>query len=173
MTLGVAGCAISSPDVAAEPTAAPSASPTATPSATADPVADAPTCNSVLDPASTDAYAAHGWVASVDYGQRALDEGWPTAAFVTWGGILCQWGMPGTDASEYYGFSEITPEHEATITARLVSEGFTREDHGDGSLYVGPTTEGINERYFFAGGHWFVGFSPGRIDEIRGNAGLG
>ena len=177
VALGLTGCAsLPADSAAASASASPTAaSPSPTPSATAEPVvpeADAATCDSVLDEASIDAYADYGWVASDGYEQRALDEGWPTAAFVTWGGILCQWGTPTTDASEYYGFSEITPEHEATITARLVSEGFTREDHGDGSLYVGPSTEGINEHFLFAGDHWFVGFSPSRVDEIRRNAGL-
>jgi len=93
-------------------------------------------------------------------------------AFVTNAGILCQWGVPSSDESEYYGLSEITPELAAQETARLSAEGFTREPHTAGQLFVGPPTESFREHYLFAGDHWFVAFSTERIDEIHRNAGL-
>jgi hypothetical protein len=174
LALGLAGCT-AVPDMTATP--APTTAPTvaATPAPTRPPaetVAD-PTCTTLLDTASIDRFAAHGYELSDDFEQRAAEEGWPLLAFVTNGGLLCQWGYPQSDASEFYGLSEITAEQQAAEIQRLTGEGYSRQPHGDGELFVGPSIEGINEHYFFADAHWFVGFSPARIDEIRCNAGLG
>lgn len=175
LVVGLAACAPASSDTRASqtPTATATASASADPSRPSAPAAVVLTCENVLDPASVSAFAAEGFTQTHDFAQRSIDEGWPEAAFVTNGGLLCQWGYPNSDASEYYGLSEISAEHTATITARLVAEGFTREPHSDGEMFVSPPTEGVNIHYFFADEHWFVGFSPERVDEIRRNAGLG
>jgi len=173
VALGLTGCASSpadsaAPSASASPTAA-SPSPSPTPSAT--PVALA--CDTVLDQASIDSFAGQQYELSDDFAQRAVDQGWPEAAFVTNGGLLCQWGYPQSDATEYYGLSELSAENTTTIEARLVSEGFIAEPHDDGDLYVGPKSDERPQLfYFFADGHWYVGFSAERIDEIRRNAGL-
>lgn len=167
--LGLAACAPAPADTS-EPS--PSASPTpSTPTPTATPVALG--CDTVLDQASIDDFTAREYQLSDDFAQRAVDQGWPEAAFVTNGGLLCQWGYPQSDATEYYGLSELSTENTTTIEARLVSEGFTAEPHGDGELYVGPLSDEAPQLfYFFAGDHWYTGFSAARIDEIRRNAGL-
>ena len=171
LLLALAGCSAPVPE--ATPVAEPAPTATATPEPTATPApAAAPTCESVLDPASVEAFTAQDYELSDDFAERSIEEGWPEAAFVTNGGLLCQWGYPNSDASEYYGLSSLPAQNAATIEARLTAEGFVAEAHGDGELYVGPPTEGIHIHYFFAGDHWFVGFSPSRVDEIRRNAGL-
>ena len=166
------GCAPTFPDieVTTEPTNPASATPEPTPIDVAEP-AD---CSNVLDAASIAAFESQEYRISDDFAERAVEQGWPTAAFVTNDGLLCQWGYPQSDASEYFGLSEITPEQKATEIARLVAEGYTVAPHADGELYVAPPVEGgITVTYLFAGEHWFVGFSAARIDEIRRNAGLG
>ncbi|WP_411699393.1 hypothetical protein [Conyzicola sp.] len=171
LTLG--GCAPSFPDISVTvtPTApAQSPAPTPTPTQIADPAALA--CDTVLDTSSLDAFAAHDYQLSDDFAQRAVDQGWPEAAFVTSGGLLCQWGVVRSDASEYYGLAPITAEQRATQIARLGAAGYSNEIYGDGELFTGALTEGVTLHYLFAGDHWFVGFSTARIDEIRRNAGL-
>ena len=167
--LGLAACAPSPAD-SGEPS--PSASPpssTSTPTAT--PVALG--CDTLLDQASVDDFTAREYQLSDDFAQRAVDQGWPEAAFVTNGGLLCQWGYPQSDATEYYGLSELSADNTTTIEARLVSEGFTAEPHGNGELFVGPKSDDRPQLfYLFAGDHWYIGFSATRIDEIRRNAGL-
>jgi hypothetical protein len=170
----LAGCAPTTAPVDPGPTptapAEPSGGPTSAPPVDDEPAAA--TCENVLDAASIDAFASHGYTLSDDFVERGRDQGWPIMAFVNYGGILCQWGYANSDASEYYGLSEITPEGVAAETARLTAEGFAREPHPAGELFIGPPTEGFQEHYLFAGDHWFVAFSPSRLDEIRRNAGL-
>ena len=169
----LAGCAPSTADVDSGPTRVASAEPTASPTPTPTPTPTAAaTCENVLDAASIDAFASHGYTLSDDFVERGRDQGWPIIEFVDYGGILCQWGYANSDASEYYGLSKITPEGVATETARLTAMGFVREPHTAGELFIGPPTEGIQEHYLFAGDHWFVAFSVTRLDEIRRNAGL-
>jgi len=172
LVLLLAGCAPSFPniEVSTEPT-----NPTsATPEPTTPSVAEPADCSNVLDDASIASFESQEYRISDDFAERAVEQDWPIAAFVTNGGLLCQWGYPQSDASEYFGLSKITPEQKAAEIARLVAEGYSVEPHVDGELYVGPPLEGdINDNYLFAGGHWFVGFSTARIDEIRRNAGLG
>lgn len=166
-SLGLAACAQSPAD-----SAGPSASPTSpSPTPTATPVALG--CDTLLDQASIDDFTGREYRLSDDFAQRAVDQGRPEAAFVTNGGLLCQWGYPQSDATEYYGLSELSADNTATIEARLVSEGFVAEPHGDGDLYVGPKSDDRPQLfYLFAGDHWYIGFSAARIDEIRRNAGL-
>jgi len=172
LVLLLAGCAPSFPniEVTTEPTNPINATPDPAPTAVANP-AD---CTNVLDDASIATFESQEYVLSADFAERAIDQNWPLAAFVTNGGLLCQWGYPQSDGSEYFGLSEITPDQKTAEVARLEAEGYSLEPHADGELYVGPPIEGgINDNYLFAGGHWFVGFSTARIDEIRRNAGLG
>ncbi|WP_411700195.1 hypothetical protein [Conyzicola sp.] len=175
--LMLGGCAPSFPDISVTetPTApaqspAPTTAPTQTAAPTADPAALA--CDTVLDESSLDAFAAHDYQLSDDFAQRAVDQGWPEAAFVTSGGLLCQWGVVRSDASEHYGLAPITAEQRATQIARLGAAGYSNEIYGDGELFTGALTEGVTLHYLIAGDHWFVGFSTARIDEIRRNAGL-
>ena len=168
----LAACAPIADDVDSTPIQTATAEPTAGPTTAPPPTPAAATCESVLDAASIDAFASHGYTLSDDFVERGRDQGWPIMAFVDYGGILCQWGLTNSDQSEYYGLSEITPEGAAEEIARLTAEGFTREPHAAGELYVAPPNEGIREHYLFAGDHWFVAFSPSRLDEIRRNAGL-
>ena len=172
LTVCLPGCAPTSDDVDSAPTQTATAQPTAGPTTASSPSPAAATCENVLDAASIDAFASHGYTLSDDFVERGRDQGWPIVAFVDYGGVLCQWGVTDSDASEYYGLSEITPDGVATETVRLTAEGFSREPHAGGELFIGQPTEGIREHYLFAGDHWFVAFSPTRIDEIRRNAGL-
>jgi hypothetical protein len=171
LTLG--GCAPSFPDITVTETpSTPTPASTQTPAPTTAPEAAEPACDTVLDRASLDAFASKEYRLSDDFARRAVDQGWPEAAFVTSGGLLCQWGYPQSDASEYYGLAQITPDEREAQTARLVAEGYDRQAHADGELFTGPLTEGTTLHYLFAGDHWFVGFSTARIDEIRRNAAI-
>ena len=173
LALGLAACG-ASPELTATPSSTPSpvstrtAAPTSTP---ADPAAAA-TCTTALDAASIDEFAANDYELSDDFAQRAIDEQWPEAAFVTAGGLLCQWGFPNSDASEYYGIAELGTDEASALSARLVADGYTPEPYADGQLLVGPVTEGIRIHYFTVGESWLTAFSPKRIDELRRNAGL-
>ena len=169
--LGLGGCAPTSPHLSVTTTPTPAASASAPETgSTAEPA----TCDTLLDQVSIDAFAAEQYEPSDDFAQRAVEQGWPEAAFVTNGGLLCQWGYPQSDASEYFGLSPLPAQNAATIAARLVAEGFALHPHADGDLYAGPVSDGRPQLfYFFAADHWFVGFSVARIDEIRRNAGLG
>jgi hypothetical protein len=146
------GCTIS--DVPeAVPTASATASPTPTPEAT--PVAVAPeTCDDLVDDETEAEFVETGYELTADYEQRAAAEGWPTLAFVTYGGLLCQWGYPASDASTIYGYSPITPDQAGSEKARLLASGFTTRDALGGELYELVHEYGI-DHYLFTDGFWY------------------
>ena len=79
----------------------------------------------------------------------------------------------GLDLARLQVEAERIAEALVFASATPVSEGFIAEPHDDGDLYVGPKSDERPQLFhFFADGHWYVGFSAERIDEIRRNAGL-
>jgi len=173
LALGLAACD-TSPEMTATPTSKPTSDPTRTAAPTSPPADPAAaTCTSALDQASIAEFTANDFVQSDDFAQRAIDEQWPEGAFVTAGGILCQWGYPNSDSSEYYGIAELGADEASALSARLLADGYASEPYADGQVLVGPVNEGIQIHFFTVGDDWLVGFSPKRIDELRRNAGLG
>jgi hypothetical protein len=154
VAIAVTGCATTSaPD--AEPSSTASPTPTAaSPSPTPTPAADPVTCDTLVDDADEAKYAAAGWVASPDYEQRAADEKWPTLAFVTYGGVLCQWGQPSSDATDMYGYSPITAAQADAEKARLTSAGYAVSDALGGTVFEAHG-EYLNEFYLFLDDSWY------------------
>jgi hypothetical protein len=131
------------------PTTAPTSPPVAAPSG------DIPeTCEDLVDDATEAEFAAMGYELSTDYDERAAEQGWPTLAFVTYGGLLCQWGVPVSDGSTVYGYSPITPEQATAEKARLLASGSTTRDGLGGELYELVHEYGM-DHYLFTDGSWY------------------
>jgi hypothetical protein len=111
-------------------------------------------CDTLVDDADEAKYAAAGWVASPDYEQRAAEETWPTLAFVTYGGVLCQWGQPNSDAADMYGYSPITPAQAEAEKARLTSAGYTVTEALGGIVFEAHG-EYLNEYFLFLDDSWY------------------
>ena len=108
-----------------------------------------------------------GFVQSEDFTRRMIEEGNAIARFATYGGVLCQWGVANTDASEVYAFSSLTADQAATEQARILSEGFAAT--GPNGTLFSRASESITEYYLFTSTHWYYGWSEDRIEELRSN----
>jgi hypothetical protein len=165
----VAGC------TAETPSAAPSTTPTPAP-ATTEP-AETPSsliteCDDLVSPSDQKKYEAEGWALSDDFVQRMTDQKSHLVTFVDYGGALCQWGFPNSDATDVLAGSAIDDAHEAEQRAYLEAEGFTLDQHNGADRYI-VTSDTFTEIYLFAGDYWFYGSSEAAIDRSRQFADVG
>jgi hypothetical protein len=125
------------------------------------------TCDSLIDDTYRTKYAAAGWVLTPDFEERAMRDTWEIRDFFVYGGLVCQWGVPNTDAADLYGYSPITPAQAETQQARLASEGFTPTSALGGTVYGKPGNPDFleyDQYYLFVDGAWY--FSTRGLDEI-------
>jgi hypothetical protein len=164
VTALLAGCtSTGTPETGASPAPTPTTAPTSTPVTT--PPADVPvTCEDLVDDATLADYAAGGYTLDADFEQRAADEGWPIHAFVTYGGLLCQWGYPASDASDAYGYGPITAEQAEEQREGLVAEGFTASDALGGTV-LQLASEYVTEYYLFVDDSWY--YSTRGMDALE------
>jgi hypothetical protein len=129
------------------------------PSPTGTPAAESVTCETLLDDSDEAKYAAAGWTLSTDYVERATAQQFPTVSFVTYGGVLCQIGLQGTDHGDVYAYSPITPAQAEAEKVRLTSEGYTTTSDLGGVLYEGHGDVDSGEEadlfYLFLDGSWY------------------
>jgi hypothetical protein len=160
----LAGCAMTgSPETGASPAATPTTTPTSTPVTTSLPGIPE-TCEDLVDDATLADYAAGGYTLSADFEQRAAVEGWPIRAFVAYGGLLCQWGYPASDASDAYGYAPITAEQAEEQRQGLLAEGFASSDALGGTV-LQLASEYVTEYYLFVDGSWY--YSTRGMDALE------
>jgi hypothetical protein len=160
----LAGCATTAtPDAGSSPVPTPPTAPTSTP-VTTSPAGIPETCEDLVDDATLADYAAGGYTLSADFEQRAAVEGWPIHAFVTYGGLLCQWGYPASDASDAYGYGPITAEQAEEQRQGLVAEGFASSDALGGTV-LQLASEYVTEYYLFVDDNWY--YSTRGMDALE------
>jgi hypothetical protein len=158
---------------AGTPEAAPTASPTATPTPSATPSetpapAEPVVCETLVDDETEAKYAAAGWVLIPEFRERALESPWEIHDFFTYGGVLCQWGMPGTDAADLYGYSPLTPEQAEIQKARLTAEGLMASTALGGIVFErqgDPDQLEYDQYYLFLADSWY--FSSLDLDTLE------
>ncbi|MCU1424655.1 MAG: hypothetical protein JWM51_946 [Microbacteriaceae bacterium] len=137
---------------------APAPAPTALPTApTAAPEAERPLeCADLLSRDALDSYARSGWLATDDLYERSAMSGGMIAHFVDYGGLLCQWGIPRTDATDIYGASPINAAQSKTHQAELVAQGWEMSEQFGGTVYQKERVEQSgHESFLFLDDHWF------------------
>ena len=162
------------PEPAPDTTTAPVAS--SEPSAPATAEAPAPallTCDDLVSAGDAEKYAAAGWTEVDDFIERQTAEGSPNVAFVDYGGALCLWGYPHTDAADVVAGSAIDGAREAGQRARLAADGFVLDRHNDADRYSLTNSSNFNSYYLFVDGYWFFANSESALDRIRQNADVG
>ena len=168
----LAGCTAGVQPEAGQPDAA-------TPLATASPTpADArglaiTDCDDLVSADAQKKYTAQGWVLSAGFVQRMADQRSHLTTFVDYGGALCQWGMPNTDASDVFAGSAIDDVQEAAQRGFLEGEGYTLDQHNGADRYTRVTNDSYFEIYLFTGDHWFFGSDESAADRARQSADVG
>jgi hypothetical protein len=130
-------------------------------------------CDDLLSSAKTEAYAKAGFVEVDDFAARQAAENAPDAAFLDYGGALCQWGVPNTDTADVFGASAIDGEQKAIQRARLQSAGYSAREHNGGELYSLGHESAVDSFYLIVDGFWFFANSEAGVDHIRQNADVG
>ena len=168
----MAGCA--SDNSSAAPTAEPTASSTPVAAATLPPAPEptAIACTDLISPADEKRYEAAGWGFSDDFVQRQTDQRSPLVAFVEYGGALCQWGYPQSDATDVIGGSALDETQVIEQQKRLEAEGYTLDEHNGAERYSN-TYDVFESVYLFVDGYWFYGNSAATVDHARQNADVG
>ena len=165
----LAACTAEAQPDQASPTAAATAAPAPT-EANGSSITD---CDDLVSAGDQKKYAAEGWVVSDDFVQRMTDQRSHLTTFVDYGGALCQWGMPNTDASDVFAGSALDDEQEAAQRAFLEAEGYTLDQHNGADRYTLVTNDTFFEIYLFTGDHWFYGSDATAADRARQSADVG
>ena len=126
----------------------------------------------LVDASTVAAYGSNGYglTPPADFATKMHDEGNPIAAFADYGGIICQWGIPNSDAVDMYAYSAITDGNAASQKSALLGEGASASTHADGQLFhLNPDSE--DEAYYLFGpGYWIWSYKDAAmIDEILGH----
>lgn len=127
--LTLAGCAAEPAPGDARPSAPATTVPSATPAGPGDAVDGgegeapaAPTCETLISPGMTEAFAAQGWTARESpffAGDTQLE-----------GGLQCTWGnfdAPSNDNVQSYGWAPITSEQTVAAQETLTKQGWVTE----------------------------------------------
>jgi len=151
-----------SPSPSPTSTASPSPSSTPTAAATALPT----TCEALVTPAALVRLTTGGNQFFPDFQEKISGEPSDLNRFVDYGGFLCQWGPPASDAGIALGFSPITAAQAATERARLTAEGWTASTAADGSeVWRNGVDELGNETvYIFEPGIWKFALDAAAIE---------
>ena len=165
----LAGCTVDAQPDGASPTAAATAVPAPT-EANGSSITD---CDDLVSAGDQKKYAAEGWALSDDFVQRMTDQRSHLTTFVDYGGALCQWGMPNTDASDVFAGSALDDEQEAAQRAFLEAEGYTLDQHNGADRYTLVTDDTFFQIYLFTGDHWFYGSDATAADRARQSADVG
>ena len=165
----IAGCTTDARPDQASPTPAATAAP-APAEALGSSIAD---CDDLVSAGDQKKYTAEGWVLSDDFLQRMTDQRSHLTTFVDYGGALCQWGMPNTDASDVFAGSAIDDEQEAAQRGFLEGAGYTLDQHNGADRYTLVIDDTYFEIYLFAGDHWFYGSDATAADRARQSADVG
>jgi len=165
----LAGCTVDAQPDGASPTAAATAAPAPT-EANGPSITD---CDDLVSAGDQKKYAAEGWALSDDFVQRMTDQRSHLTTFVDYGGALCQWGMPNTDASDVFAGSAVDDEQEAAQRAFLEGAGYTLDQHNGADRYTLVTNDTFFEIYLFTGDHWFYGSDATAADRARQSADVG
>lgn len=183
VVLLASGCASS-----ATPQSTPSAAPTTTaaaptqpasqaPTPTASPSAEAATCESLLDPATIEKNEADGaeLTDQDEYAKKLTDEDNFLARFVTYGGIVCQMGIPNSDGVVLWAYGPITADQSAEVTDVLENDDEVEFETGpneNGGTYFSAGDD--REIYVFSpAGYWAYSLDngfPNVIEEVVKNA---
>jgi hypothetical protein len=121
----------------------------------------------LIDDTRRAAYDAAGWALIADFEERVLADTWEIRDFFAYGGVVCQWGIPHTDAADLYGYSPITPAQAEAQQARLASEGIPSRSALGGTVFEKPAHPDridYNQYYLFVDGAWY--FSSRGFEEI-------
>lgn len=141
-------------------TSSPPVTVTASPSPTSTPADSAPalptSCETLVTPEALVMLTTGGSEYFPDFEERISSEPSDLNRFVDYGGFLCQWGRPASDAGIALGFSPITAAQAATERARLTAEGWTASTAPDGAeIWTNGLDELGNESvYAFEPGIW-------------------
>jgi hypothetical protein len=66
------------------------------------------------------------------------DEGGDLVRFLDYGGVACQWGTEGSDASSVLAYAQVTEAQAQVERSYLVSQGWTQALQADGSEHWSP-----------------------------------
>ena len=151
----------------------PTPSPLPTSAASHTPESLIATCDDLVSVGDQKKYEAAGWAFSDDFIARMVDQKSHLATFVEYGGALCQWGVPNSDASDVFAGSEINAAQQAEQRGYLEAEGFTHDSHNGADRYTFITDGSYEQIYLFAGNYWFYGSSASAADSGRQFADVG
>jgi hypothetical protein len=126
-------CASPGPGVAPPPTSTPGA-PTLAPS----PSPIALSCDTIVTPEALASLTSNGQTANPEFADKMRDEGSDLVHFLDYGGVACQWGTEGTDATSVLAYAQVTEVQAKVERSYLVSQGWTQALQADGSENWSP-----------------------------------
>jgi hypothetical protein len=148
----------------------PGPGPTPAPSPAAGPLAE---CDDLVSGDDREKFQSAGWKFTDNFEQRMADEHSHLVDFVDYGGALCQWGYPNSDAAEVFAGAPIDKTQQAEQRGYLETQGFALDQHNGADRYTLVVNDGFEEVYLFVDGYWFYGSSASIADRARQNADVG
>lgn len=134
------GCAPTAPNASPALSSPPKASPK--PSSSPSPTPSAVTCDSIVTPAALLKLTSDGREANPDFEAKVRAEGGALVRLLDFGGVVCQWGIPGTDATAVIGFAYVTAAQADQECAALSASGWVASKQADGSeLWAPPSLD--------------------------------